>query len=94
MRIATVGSGEAWTSLTQIEAGLVLSQRWAERKRRVLVIVPSNLRKADRYPNLTVKRIPKQVLSRCEWAHDDYSLQVQNLPKAPPKPGQQVMQLV
>jgi len=28
-----------------IEAGLVLSQRWAERKRRILVIVPSNLRK-------------------------------------------------
>ena len=28
-----------------IEAGLVISQKWAERKRRVLVIVPSNLRK-------------------------------------------------
>ena len=28
-----------------IEAGLVLSQRWAERKRQILVIVPSNLRK-------------------------------------------------
>lgn len=28
-----------------IEAGLVLSQKWAERKRRILVIVPSNLRK-------------------------------------------------
>jgi ERCC4-related helicase len=28
-----------------IEAGLVVSQRWAERKRRVLVITPSNLRK-------------------------------------------------
>ncbi|MBP7778280.1 MAG: DEAD/DEAH box helicase family protein [Acidobacteria bacterium] len=28
-----------------IEAGLVLAQRWAERKRRVLVITPSNLRK-------------------------------------------------
>ena len=28
-----------------IEAGLVLSQRWAERKRRILIIVPSNLRK-------------------------------------------------
>ena len=26
-----------------IEAGLVLSQKWAERKRRILVIVPSNL---------------------------------------------------
>jgi adenine-specific DNA-methyltransferase len=28
-----------------IEAGLVISQRWAERRRRVLIIVPSNLRK-------------------------------------------------
>ena len=35
------------------------------------------------YPNITVKKIPKQVLSRCEWGHDDYSLQVENLPKAP-----------
>lgn len=39
-----------------------------------------------RYPNLTVKKIPKQVLSRCEWGHDDYSLKVENLPKAPPAP--------
>jgi len=43
---------------------------------------------AERYPNLTVKKIPKQVLARCEWGHDDYSLKVENLPKAPPKPGQ------
>jgi adenine-specific DNA-methyltransferase len=42
----------------------------------------------ERYPNLTVKKIPKQVLSRCEWGHDDYSLKVENLTKAPPKPGQ------
>src|SRR3990167_2240278 len=28
-----------------IEAGLVISQKWAERKRKILVIVPSNLRK-------------------------------------------------
>ena len=28
-----------------IEAGLVISQRWAERKRRILIIVPANLRK-------------------------------------------------
>jgi len=37
-----------------IEAGLVLSQRWAERKRRILVIVPSNLRK-QWYQELTEK---------------------------------------
>ena len=28
-----------------IEAGLVISQRWAEQKRRILIIAPSNLRK-------------------------------------------------
>src|ERR1700751_3372323 len=28
-----------------IEAGLVISQRWAEGKRRILIIAPSNLRK-------------------------------------------------
>jgi|GEM_PF-3291721 len=26
------------------------------------------------------------VLSRCEWAHDDYSLNVANLPMAQPEP--------
>ena len=28
-----------------IEAGLVISQKWAERKRKILIITPSNLRK-------------------------------------------------
>jgi len=28
-----------------IEAGLVLSQKWTERKRRILIITPANLRK-------------------------------------------------
>lgn len=42
-----------------------------------------------RWPNLTLKKIPKMVLSRCEWGHDDYSLRVENLPKAPLPMGQQ-----
>jgi len=37
----------------------------------------------ERYPNLTLKKIPLHVLSRCEWGCDDYSLNVQNLPQAP-----------
>ena len=57
--------------------------------RTLLVLCTAFRAKADAYPNLTVKKIPKQVLSRCEWGHDDYSLQVENLPKAPPEPGQQ-----
>src|SRR6266513_4820143 len=37
-----------------IEAGLVLSQKWAERKRRILIITPSNLRK-QWYQEITEK---------------------------------------
>jgi adenine-specific DNA-methyltransferase len=37
---------------------------------------------AHRWPNLTLKKIPKMVLARCEWGHDDYSLNVANLPMA------------
>jgi adenine-specific DNA-methyltransferase len=38
----------------------------------------------SRFPNLTIRKIPKQVLSQCEWGRDDYSLKVENLPAAPP----------
>ena len=38
------------------------------------------------FPNLTIKKIPKAVLKKCEWGHDDYSLEIKNLPKAPPEP--------
>jgi adenine-specific DNA-methyltransferase len=41
---------------------------------------------AERWPNLTLKKIPKMVLARCEWGHDDYSLNVANLPMAQPSP--------
>jgi adenine-specific DNA-methyltransferase len=37
---------------------------------------------AERWPNLTLKKIPKMVKDRCEWGHDDYSLNVANLPMA------------
>ena len=37
---------------------------------------------AQRWPNLTLKKIPKMVKDRCEWGHDDYSLNVANLPMA------------
>ncbi|MDR2365753.1 MAG: site-specific DNA-methyltransferase, partial [Zoogloeaceae bacterium] len=43
-------------------------------------------RAAERWPNLTLKKIPKMVLTRCEWGHDDYSLNVANLPMVAPEP--------
>lgn len=45
--------------------------------------------KADRFANLTIKKLPKAVLKHCEWAHDDYSLNVQNLPMAEREPEQE-----
>jgi adenine-specific DNA-methyltransferase len=36
---------------------------------------------ADKYPNITIKKIPKMLLGRCEFGHDDYSLNVANLPQ-------------
>ena len=42
------------------------------------------------FPNLTIKKIPKAVLKKCEWGHDDYSLEIQNLPKAPSEPEEPV----
>ena len=37
----------------------------------------------NEFSNLTVKKIPKTVLSRCEWGKDDYSLEIKNLPLKP-----------
>ena len=54
---------------------------------RTLLVLCAAFRGGGEYPNLTVKRIPRQVLSRCEWGRDDYSLQVQNLPQAPEPPA-------
>lgn len=51
---------------------------------------------AERWPNLTLKKIPKMVLARCHWGRDDYSLNVTNLPMAeiekaePAAPGNSV----
>ena len=57
--------------------------------RTLLVMCTAFRGKAEAYPNLTIKKIPKTVLSRCEWGRDDYSLEVANLPPAPAAAGQQ-----
>lgn len=49
-------------------------------QRSLLVCCSAYKGDAYRYPNLTLKKIPKMVLTKCEWGHDDYSLNVENLP--------------
>lgn len=52
---------------------------------RSLLILCSAFRgKSAAFQNLTVKKIPAHIVKRCEWDHDDYSLNVKNLPKEPP----------
>lgn len=51
--------------------------------RSLLVLCSAYRADVRQFPNLTVKKIPNAVLSKCEWGHDDYSLQVENLPSAP-----------
>src|SRR6478735_972634 len=50
-----------------IEAGLVLSQHWAERKRRLLIITPANLRK-QWYQEMEEKfYLPCQILETTSY---------------------------
>jgi adenine-specific DNA-methyltransferase len=41
-------------------------------------------KKLDDFPQLTVKKIPKAVMQKCEWGKDDYSLEIKALPDPRP----------
>ena len=61
--------------------------------RSLLVCCSAFRAKRDAFSNLTLKKIPKAVMERCEWGHDDYSLRVENLPRAPQEPEQTALDL-
>ena len=52
-------------------------------ERTLLVCCKAFNARADVFENLTVKKIPQAVLSRCEWGRDDYSLGIAEAPPAP-----------
>jgi adenine-specific DNA-methyltransferase len=57
-------------------------------KRSLLICCGSfTAKNLEDFPRLTVKKIPKAVLHRCEWGRDDYSLEIRNLPEASPVNG-------
>jgi len=54
-------------------------------KRSLLVCCGAyRTKKLDDFPQLTVKKIPKAVLQKCEWGKDDYSLEIKALPDPRP----------
>jgi adenine-specific DNA-methyltransferase len=54
--------------------------------RTLLVCCKAFNAKEDGFENLTIRKIPQTVLTKCEWGRDDYSLKVANLPQAEPEP--------
>jgi adenine-specific DNA-methyltransferase len=61
--------------------------------RSLLILCAAFRGNPDLWPNLTLRKIPNHIRSKCEWGHDDYSLNVANLPMAekaalPPPPAQ------
>ena len=59
-------------------------------KRSLLVCCGAyRVRRLEDFPNLTLKKIPRAVMSKCEWGKDDYSLEIKALPDAPePEPDE------
>jgi adenine-specific DNA-methyltransferase len=55
--------------------------------RSLLILCAAFRGNADLWPNLTLRKIPNHIRSKCEWGHDDYSLNVANLPMAEPEPA-------
>jgi adenine-specific DNA-methyltransferase len=48
--------------------------------RSLLVLCSAFRSNPEHWPNLTLRKIPNHIRARCEWDHDDYSLNVANLP--------------
>jgi adenine-specific DNA-methyltransferase len=49
-------------------------------ERTLLICCKAFNARPEDFENLTVKKIPHAVLSRCEWGRDDYSLEIASLP--------------
>jgi adenine-specific DNA-methyltransferase len=62
-----------------------LSDEVGESRSLLVMCGAFRVKNLDEFPNLTVKKIPKAVLTRCEWGRDDYSLEIKNLPMKTPE---------
>jgi adenine-specific DNA-methyltransferase len=67
-------------SLTHVQLRAISEEVGDERS--LLICCKAFRANLDAFPNLTVEKIPKAVLQRCEWGRDDYSLSIRHLPMA------------
>ena len=64
-----------------------LSEEVGDKHSLLVMCSAFRARNLEPFQNLTIKKIPKTVLTRCEWGRDDYSLEIKNLPAASPEPS-------
>lgn len=57
-----------------------LSEELGDKRSLLVMCSAFRARDVQSFTNLTIKKIPKTVLTRCEWGKDDYSLEIKNLP--------------
>jgi adenine-specific DNA-methyltransferase len=53
----------------------------------LLICCTSFSKAADKYQNITIKKIPKMLLGKCEFGKEDYSLNIVNLPPENDEPN-------
>lgn len=56
-------------------------------ERSLLILCAAWRGDETRFANLTLRKIPNHIRDKCEWGHDDYSLNVANLPMAEAEPA-------
>lgn len=61
-----------------------ISEEVGEGRTLLIIVSAWRSKNIDRFTNLTLKKIPNSIIKACEWGHDDYSLNVQNLPMSEP----------
>lgn len=68
-----------------------LSDEVGEGRSLLVMCGAFRVKNLDVFPNLTIKKIPKAVMNRCEWGKDDYSLEIKGLPQRPAIGGEESM---
>ena len=67
------------TQILNEEQIRLISEEVAE-NRTLLILCLAFTADVSKFNNLTVKKIPKQILNKCEYGKDDYSLNIRKLP--------------
>jgi adenine-specific DNA-methyltransferase len=57
-----------------------LSEEVGEKRSLLIMCSAFRIKNVNDFPNITIKKIPQAILSKCEWGKDDYSLEIKNLP--------------